>query len=80
MPPHRAAFCRELERGELSISGLIIAEMLLRYVWFMGVWGTLAGVMVSVTLVRGMGKYEYCSKGVGSHCSSYLGATMDGAQ
>ena len=80
MPPHRAAFCRELERGELSTTGLIIAEMLFRYIWFMGVWGTLVGVMVSVTLARGMGKYEYCSKGAGSHGSSNLGATINGAQ
>ena len=38
--------------------------------------------MVSVTLARGMGKYEYCSKGAGfhRHGSSNLGALMDRAQ
>lgn len=56
-----------LERDELSSTGLTIPEMLLRYVWFMGVWSTLVGVMVSVTLARGMGKYKYFSKGAGSY-------------
>ena len=54
--------------------------LLFRYIWFMGVWGTLVGVMDSATLAKGIGKYEYCSKGAGSHGSSNLGATMDGAQ
>ena len=35
--------------------------------WFTGEWGTLAGVMVSVTLARGMESTIYCSKGAGSH-------------
>ena len=76
------AFCIQLERNELSTTRLTIAEMLLRCVWFIGGWGTLVGVMVSVTLAIEMGKYEYCSKGAGFHChgSSNLGAPMDGAQ
>ena len=81
MPPHRAAFCRELECGELSTISLIIAEMLLRYIWFNGGVGyTGRGHGFSYTLARGMGKYEYCSKEGGSHGSNNLGATMDRAQ
>ena len=76
------AFCTQLERDELSTTRLTIAELLLRYVWSMGGWGTLVGVMVSVTLAIEMGKYEYCSKEAGFHChgSSNLGALMDRAQ
>ena len=77
-----SCFCRELERDELSSTSITVPEMLLRYVWFKGVWGTLAGVMVSVTVARGMGKYKYFSKGAGSyhHGSCNLEAPMDGAQ
>ena len=61
-----AAFYRELEWDELCIFHKPyrhgdVTEMCLVHG---SVWGTLAGVMVSesVILARRMGKYEYCSK------------------
>ena len=82
MPEPFWPLCVESGNYEVSFTDLIVAEMLVRYVWLMGVLSALVGVTVSVTLARRTGKYKYCSKEAGSHChgSSNLRALMDGAQ